>query len=58
MWFLVLRGELLYGHAVDLLEKNLCLYLLMEVWLVIRLVIHAHKELKRLKCFRYAQPFE
>jgi len=45
-----IKGELLHGHANDLLGKNLILYLSMGMWLVMSLVICVHKELKWLKC--------
>ena len=51
-------GVLPHEHAIDLLVKNLCLYLPMGTWLVMNLVIYVHGELERLKYFSHAPPFE
>ena len=55
---LILIEKLPYRHVYNLLEKNFSLYLLIEVWLVINLVIYIHNELKRPKCFSQAPSLE
>jgi len=58
MWAPISIGEFLHAHAIDLLGKNLCLYLPIEAWLVMSLVICAHRKLERLNFFSHALPFE
>jgi len=58
MWALVLIEDLLHRHAINLLGKNLCLYLPIEAWSVMSLVIYTYKELERLKYFSHTLTFK
>jgi len=51
MYVLVLKRELLHGHVISILAKNLDLYSLMGVWFVISLVMQAHNKFDKLKYF-------
>jgi len=42
-------GELPQGHAIEVLGKNLCLYLPIGAWLVINLVMCVYNKLDELK---------
>jgi len=55
---LVSIRELLQRFASDLLGKNCNLYSPIGAWLVINLVMYAHSELDRLKCFSQDLPLE
>ena len=58
MCILILIGKLPYKYANELLGKNFSLYMPMEVWLVINIVMCAHNKLERLRYFSQALSLE